>query len=93
MDAADASAALEGRLKGSGFKTSRRSIAGHPALVGRRSDFGWDWVATRLHFFVMAFEVNDLDNATAEELTAAAQQYAIKHKGGLPPACRPAQPP
>lgn len=59
-------------------------MSGHPALVGRRSDFRWKWFATRLHSFVVAFEVNDLGNPTAEELTAAAQQDAVKHKGGVP---------
>jgi hypothetical protein len=41
-------------------------------------------VGTRLHTFVIAFTVRDLDPTIAAELTAAAQQYAIRNKGGLP---------
>jgi len=72
------------RLAGSGFTQQRVKIAGHDALVARRSDFRLKWVATRLHTFVMVFHVTDLDEQLAEELTAAAQRYAIRHKRGLP---------
>lgn len=37
-----------------------------------------------MHFFVVVFDSPELDVDRAENLTAAAQQYAIKHKGGLP---------
>jgi hypothetical protein len=84
MDTTAATTALETRLRRAGFTTEHTEIAGHPALVGRRADFRWNWVATRLHSFVVAFTVDDLDEPTAETLTAAAQSYAIKHKGGLP---------
>ena len=72
------------RRADAGFSQQRVKLAGHDALVARRSDFRWEWVATRLHTFVMAFHVPELDEQLAEDLTAAAQQYAIKHKGGLP---------
>jgi len=72
------------RLASSGYKTKRVKLAGHDALVGRRSDFRLKWFATRLHTFVIVFIVADLDVEIAEALTAASQEYAIKHKEGLP---------
>ncbi len=72
-------------LKTGKFAVDRaRRIGGKEVLVGRRSDFKWSWLASRLHTFVVAFEENELTTQRAEELTAAAQQFAIDHKGGLP---------
>jgi hypothetical protein len=62
----------------------RRAVGGEEALVGRRSDFSWSWFGARLHPFVVAFAEIELTTARAVELTAAAQEFAIKHKGGLP---------
>jgi hypothetical protein len=67
-----------------GYETEEATVGGRTALVGRRSDFRWRWVATRLHTFVFVFAEPELDEATAEDLTSAAQDYAIKRKGGLP---------
>lgn len=61
-----------------------REVAGEDVLIGRRSDFRWGWFASRLHTFVVMFTDDGLTPQRAEELTAAAQQFAIKHKGGLP---------
>ena len=56
-------------------------VAGESVLVARRSEFQW---TGRLHFFVVVFVDSDLDPGRAEELSASAQGYAIRHKGGLP---------
>jgi hypothetical protein len=84
MDAMQALSALEQRLTGAGYDSERATIAGHGALVGRRSDFRWKWVATRLHTFVVAFAPPSLDEGLARWLALAAQQHAIDSKGGLP---------
>jgi hypothetical protein len=84
VDASRALRALDANLVAADFTTSEASIGGRAALVGRRSEFRWAWVATRLHTFVVAFAANGLDAGLAADLTAAAQAYAIKHKGGLP---------
>jgi hypothetical protein len=63
---------------------SEEELSGNPLLIARRRNFRWSWVAVRLHLFVVVFEEADLSPERAEELSAAAQQYAIKHKGGLP---------
>jgi len=63
---------------------SRDSISGREALVARRSDFRWTWVASRLHTFVITFTVAGLTPSDADRLVAAAQRYAIDHKPGLP---------
>jgi hypothetical protein len=59
-------------------------VASNEVVVGRQSWFRWRWFATRLHVFVVVFAVPDLSADRAEELTAAAQDYAVTHKGGLP---------
>lgn len=76
--------ALESSLSNSGFAVERTNIDGHEVVLGRRSDFRWRWYATRLHMFVVVFVASDLSSSLAEELTGRAQQYAIRHKGGLP---------
>jgi hypothetical protein len=75
---------LNQALTAGGFETGSAEIAEHVALVGRRSDFRWRWFATRVHTFVVAFTIADLREEIADELTAAAQQYSIDNKGGLP---------
>lgn len=75
---------LDHALAAGGFETASAEIGGHDALVGRRSDFRWKWFATRLHTFVVVFTVADLREDVAADLTAAAQQYAIDEKEGLP---------
>jgi hypothetical protein len=84
MSVSEASAALEERATAAGFEATRGTVADRDALVARRSDFRWAWMATRMHTFVVAFEVSDLDRKTAANLSKAAQRYAIAHKGGLP---------
>jgi len=59
-------------------------VAGQDVGVGRQSWFRWRWFATRLHVFVVIFDVPGLSTGVADELTAAALDYAVAHKGGLP---------
>jgi hypothetical protein len=76
---------LASQLRAEDFKVEPdREIAGEAAVVGRRSEFRMEWVGTRLHTFVIAFSRPVTDVERAQELAAAAQQFAIKHKGGLP---------
>jgi hypothetical protein len=67
-----------------GFKTSRAAVGDEQALVARRSEFRWEWVGTRMHTFVVVFSVGELAPDQAQAFPAEAQDYAIKHKGGLP---------
>lgn len=84
MEATEALAAVADHLAHAGYQIQNTTIGGRDVLVARRSDFRWRWLATRLHTFVVVFTVSELDESLAEELSAAAQQHAIKHKGGLP---------
>ena len=84
MDAAEVIAGLERRLGDDGYGVGHETIAGHAALVGRRSDFRWRWLGTRLHTFVVAFATPGLRGDLAAWLAAAAHQYSIDAKGGLP---------
>ena len=84
MEATEVIAALTQRLTQGGYEAENVTIEGRDSLVGRRSDFRWMWFATRLHTFVVVFHIRDLSEDLAEELTSAAQKYAIEHKGGLP---------
>lgn len=84
MNAAEAQQALRQRLPAAGFELEETTVAAVEALVARRSEFRWRWAATRLHVFVVVLYVDRLDEGEAEDLTGAAQRYAIDHKGGLP---------
>jgi hypothetical protein len=64
--------------------TERASVGEHDVLVARRSDFRLRWLATRVHTFIVVFSVDELNPDRAAELTRAAQDYAIEHKGGVP---------
>lgn len=71
-------------MRDAGFATERTPVASRAALVARRSDFRWRWVATRLHVFVVAIQVTEAHVDLADDLIDAAQRHAIAHKGGLP---------
>jgi hypothetical protein len=83
-DTPRAADALAAALAGAGFQTDRATIGAQQVLVARRSEFRWEWIATRLHTFVVVFALDGLAADRAEELTSHAQEYAIQHKGGLP---------
>jgi len=53
-------------------------------LLGRRTDFRIQWVATRLHLFTIAVAVPDISTTAIESFTQSALQYAKEQKGGLP---------
>lgn len=77
--------ALTESLASAGFRVEPgREVGGRAALVARRVDSSWEWGASRLHTFVVVFSARELTPETADTLTAAAQRYAIRHKGGLP---------
>lgn len=57
---------------------------GGNVLVGRRSDFRIQWMATSLHLFTVATFVPEISTATMEHFTRSAQQYAKKNNSGLP---------
>ncbi len=83
VEARAASDAIAASLQRDRFAVAQRE-PGEFAVVGRRSDFRWEWFATRLHTFVLVFHITELTTDTAEAFTAQAQSYAITHKGGLP---------
>lgn len=83
-DERDVTEALTARLGHAGFKIGRSRVAEHEVVIARRSDFKWAWIGTRLHTFVVAFAPTELTAEGAEQLSAAAHEYAITHKGGLP---------
>ena len=78
----DAIQAIQERLEREGFAINRDLVGGHDVLVARRAKL--HWTLSRLHVFVIVFELPDVDASDAEQLTAAARAYAIDHKGGLP---------
>jgi hypothetical protein len=88
MEPTVALAALKDSLANAGYEIGKARIAGREAVVASRSDFRWRWFATQLVTFVIVFTTPDLNEAEAEELTAAGQRYAIEHKGGLPRGCQ-----
>jgi hypothetical protein len=75
---------LVARLDEEGFRSWRDKLAERHALIARKSEFRWAWVATRLHVFVFVLSLPTVAVEEAERLTEAANQYAITHKGGLP---------
>lgn len=84
MDSTTTVDALAAGLANGGFKTARAAVGDHQALVARRSEFRWEWVGSRIHTFVVALSAVELDANRAQALSTEAQDYAIKHKGGLP---------
>ncbi len=76
--------ALADGLTNGGFETSHTAIGDQQALVARRSEFRWEWAASRMHTFVVVFSVGGLGPKRAQVLSTEAQDFAIKHKGGLP---------
>ena len=56
------------------------------ALVGRRSQFRWAWMATRLHTFIVAtpFPAGTATRATLDSFLNDATEFSIANKTGLP---------
>jgi hypothetical protein len=84
VDSTRAVASLTAGLANGGFKTARAAVGDQQALVARRSEFRWEWVGSRMHTFVVALSAAELEANRAQALSTEAQDYAIKHKGGLP---------
>jgi uncharacterized membrane protein len=82
MDASHAVEALADGLAAAHFEVTREAVVDGAVLMARRAD--WKSGLARMHTFVVVFTVGELTAERADELTAAAQQYAIDHKGGLP---------
>jgi hypothetical protein len=72
------------RFDEQGFRSWHDRLGERDALVARRSEFRWAWVATRLHVFVFVLSLPTVAVNEAEQLTQEASEYAIAHKGGLP---------
>ncbi len=81
MQASEARDAISRRLVQAGFTNTSTTLTDAEALVARQSQ--WT-VAGRMHVFVVVSTVDRLSGEGAERLATAAQEYAIKHKGGLP---------
>jgi hypothetical protein len=82
MDVTQATEALGSALADASFDVARDAVVDGGKLVARRVDRKPPLV--RMHTFVVVIELNEVTPELAEKLTAAAQQYAIDHKGGLP---------
>jgi hypothetical protein len=84
VEAQAAVEALGQALNRAGFRLEHATVAGVGALVARKPEFRWTWFGTRLHTFVVVLDAPGATQAAAADLVAAAQQYAIENKGGLP---------
>jgi hypothetical protein len=72
------------RLAADGCRTWWEEWAGVPVLVGRRAEFRWSWMGTKLHLFTVAAAVQEITIPTIETFTDQVMAYAKKTKGGLP---------
>ncbi|WP_200308767.1 levansucrase [Streptomyces adelaidensis] len=77
-------ASVAARLAADECRTWWEDWAGVPVLVGRRADFKWRWMGTRLHLFTVAAAVQEITIPTIEAFTDQVMAYAKKTKGGLP---------
>ncbi|MFF6780254.1 levansucrase [Streptomyces sp. NPDC012510] len=77
-------ASVAARLAADECRTWWEDWAGVPVLVGRRAEFRWSWMATKLHLFTVAAAVPEITIPTIETFTDQVMTYAKKTKGGLP---------
>ncbi|MFD9038558.1 MULTISPECIES: hypothetical protein [Streptomyces] len=77
-------ASVAARLAADECRTWWEEWAGVPVLVGRRADFRWSWMGTKLHLFTVAAAVQEITIPTIETFTDQVLTYAKKTKGGLP---------
>ena len=81
VETVDARDLIADQLRQDGFAVQDGAVSDTEALIGRRAQ----WLMTaKLHEFVFVFVTEGLSGERAEQLTGAAQSFAIKHKGGLP---------
>lgn len=75
--------ATEARLKADGCEVSTDNWSGTPVLIGYRSDFRLQWIATKLHLFTIVAAVPSVTAASLEAFTTATMDYALARKGQL----------
>lgn len=73
--------AVAGRLRADGAEVSTVQIRGLTALVGYRSAFRWQWMATRVNLFTVLISVPSVTAADLEQFTNDALDYAVSQKG------------
>ncbi|WP_329103897.1 levansucrase [Micromonospora sp. NBC_01699] len=67
---------LSERLTADGCSVTREDWGGMPVLVGRRSDFRLQWLATKLHLITIAADVSSVDAGSIAAFTSHAMEYA-----------------
>ncbi|MFI6761436.1 levansucrase [Micromonospora sp. NPDC050417] len=67
---------LSERLTADGCSVSRQDWNGFPVVVGRRSDFRIQWMATKLHLVTVAADVSRISAESIESFTTNAMEYA-----------------
>ncbi|HEX4792094.1 MAG TPA: hypothetical protein VH372_26745 [Actinospica sp.] len=75
--------ALVERLRADGDEP-QWDTTGAPYLLGHRSDFKVQWMATRIHLFTVAAVVPEVTLAGLEQFADFALDVAVKRKKGLP---------
>jgi hypothetical protein len=78
------SRAVVQQLQDDGYSVDVATVAHVPARIACRTIFRWQWLATRLHVFVVAFQTAVADVEEAERRADGALEYALSHRGGLP---------
>ena len=76
-------AALVERLRADGDEPQWET-AGPPCLLGHRTDFRLQWMATRMHLFTVAAVVPEVTVGALEEFADFAIDTALARKKGLP---------
>ncbi|WP_340559756.1 levansucrase [Streptomyces sp. GSL17-111] len=76
-------ASVEQRLAADGCAPHWDDWGGAPVLVGRRTDFRWGWMATKLHLFTVATAVPEITLPLVERFTQDAMAYAKQHRGSM----------
>jgi hypothetical protein len=84
MTPQDYANALFERLRADGDEPQWEVANGAPYLLGHRSDFKVQWMATRMHLFTVAAIVPEVTVAGLEQFTDFALDLAVKRKTGLP---------
>lgn len=77
-------ASVAARLAADECRTWWEEWAGVPVLIGRRADFKWRWMATKLHTFTVAAALPEITIPAIETFTDQVLTYAKKTKGGMP---------
>lgn len=73
--------AVGGRLRDGGAAVSLQTLAGGEAVVGYRSEFRWQWLATKLHLFTVVLIVPEVTASALEDFSNEVLTYGIRRKG------------